>query len=248
MITEYELYSDEREHRNASGQKHLLLGGVVCTDNGGERLREALSKVRAKFSLSDEMRWAKVSKAYLDAYKEWIGVFFDHEYARFSLLRVDLSSREWAGFRPSSDKRPTRDNKLASVFYQFLLVTFGPLRDTKRWWVYPDAGFYSRDEVLGRVEFLFNRTYKKAFGSKTSRIIRLARARDSRSEDLIQLSDVLLAAAGCDRLGPLPSSPAKKSLVEYWQERYREAPNTKKGFERLSERIWVPPDRFAYSR
>ena len=39
MITEYELYSDEREHRNASG-KHLLLGGIVCTDNGRKRLQE----------------------------------------------------------------------------------------------------------------------------------------------------------------------------------------------------------------
>jgi hypothetical protein len=247
MITEYEIYSDEREHRNTAG-KHLILGGVISTNNGRQRLREALSKVRAEFSLSKEMRWAKVSNAYLDAYKAWIGVFFDDEYTRFSLLRVNLGSEEWTGFRLRADKRPTRDDKLCSFFYQFLLVTFGPLRDSKRWWVYPDAGFYSRDDVLGRVEFLFNRTYKRAFGSRTSRIIRLARSRDSKAEDLIQLSDVLLAVVSCDKLGPMPTSPAKRSLVEYWRERYGETPNAKKGFKRLSENMWVPPNRFAYSR
>src|SRR5262249_54531262 len=150
-------------------------------------------------------------------------------------------------FRPRQDKRPTRDDKLVSFFYQFLLVTFSPLRDTKRWSVYPDAGFYSKDEVLGRVEFLFNRTYKKAFGAKTSRIIRLARSRDSKSEDLIQLSDVLLAAASCDRLGPLPTSPARRSLVEFWQQRLAADSYTRKGLERLSVNNWVPPNRFPYS-
>jgi hypothetical protein len=68
------------------------------------------------------------------------------------------------------------------MFYQFLLVTFGPLRDTKRWWVYPDSGLFSREAVLTRVEFLFNLTYKQAFGPKSSRIIRLARSCDSSAQ------------------------------------------------------------------
>src|SRR5204862_5361581 len=46
-----------------------------------------------------------------------------------------------------------------SVFYQFLLVSFGRLGDKKRWWVYPEAGFFSKDIVLDRVEFLLNRSY-----------------------------------------------------------------------------------------
>jgi len=170
MITEYELYSDERKHKNANGN-HLLLGGVICTDKGRMRLRDALSQVRNKFGLSREMRWSKVSKAYLDAYKAWMDVYFADPYARFSLLTANLSSSEWSKFRPNPKGCSSRDQKLISVFYQFLLVSFGALRDTKRWWVYPDAGFFTRDSVLKRVEFLFNRTYKRAFGPKTSRII-----------------------------------------------------------------------------
>lgn len=247
MITEYELYSDERVQKSAN-RKHLVLCGLVCTDKARGRLLDALKKVRTKFSLSHEVRWAKVSNAYLEAYKAWIDVFFDDQYARFTLLSVDLSGAQWTDFRPSPNRRPTQDDKLASLFYQFLLFTFGPLRDTKRWWVFPDAGFFSRDRVLDRVEFLFNRTYKKAFGRNASRIIRLARSRNSRDEDLIQLSDVLLAATACDTFGAMPTSPAKRSLVEHWQQRYKATPNTRKGIERISQQDWVPPDQFAYSR
>ncbi|MCA9470072.1 MAG: hypothetical protein KC643_32130 [Nitrospira sp.] len=247
MITEYELYSDEREHKNAGG-KHLVLGGVVCTDKGCERICDALSKVRADFSLSHEMRWAKVSNAYLDAYKVWMDVFFNDPYARFSLHNTNLSGPKWKAFRPNQRSRPSRDDKLSSAFYQFLLVTFGPLRDTKRWWVYPDAGFFSRDDVLQRVEFLFNRTYKKAFGPKTSRIIRFARSRDSKSQDIIQLADLLLGASACNTLGPIPSSEAKRSLVEHWQQRLEKIPKTTKGIDRFSQYLWVPPDEFSYRR
>jgi hypothetical protein len=244
MITEYELYSDERYQDSSS----LLLGGVICTEQRRAILESALRKVRSEATLTHEMRWAKVSKKYLDAYKAWIDVFFDDPYPRFSLLRVNLSDPLWQSFRPRFDRRSTKDDKLASVFYQFLLVSFGPLRDTKRWWVYPDAGFFSRDTMLDRVEFLFNRTYKKAFGPKTSRIIRMARAQDSKSEDLIQLADVLLGAIGCDVSGRHPESPARAALVHHCRERLDAAPFTKRGLARLSVRDWQIPDQFAYPK
>lgn len=233
MITEYELYSDERVHRNASG-KHLLLGGVVCTDNGRKRLREALSKVRLRFSLSHEMRWAKVSKAYLDAYTEWMGVFFQDPFARFSLLSINES--DWRQIHPRSETAPSHDEQRAEQFYEFLTFTFGPPRDTRKWWVYPDAGFFSKDAVLSKVETLYNRTH---YGLGRGRFIRRADSRDSRSEDLIQLSDVLLAVIACDMLGPMPTSPPKRSMVEYWQQQHADTPTTRKGLDRLSYSTWA---------
>jgi hypothetical protein len=95
---------------------------------------------------------------------------------------------------------------------------------------------------------LFNRTYKKVFGPKTSRIIRMARAKDSRSEDLIQLADVLLGAVGCDVSGRNPESPARAALVHHCRERLDAAPITKRGLARLSVRDWQVPDQFASPR
>ncbi len=139
-------------------------------------------------------------------------------------------------------------DKLASVFYQFLLVSFGSLGDTKRWWVYPDAGFFSKDTVLDRVEFLFNRTYKKAFGPKTSRIIRIARAQDSKSNDLIQLVDVLLGAIGYIVCGKTPDSPARAALLQHCRERFDATPITIRGLDRLSVKEWQDPDHFVYPK
>jgi hypothetical protein len=68
------------------------------------------------------------------------------------------------------------------------------------------AGLFSKDAVFDRVEFLFNRTYKRAFGPKSSRVIRLVRPRDSSATDLIQLTDVLLGAFTCS-----PASDSSRS-------------------------------------
>jgi hypothetical protein len=247
MITKYELYSDERFQKHQS-TRYLLIGGIICTDRRRARLHRRLTEVRNAFGLTREMRWAKVSKRFLEAYQAWVDVFFDDPFARYSILSLNLSEPAWKDFRPRSDRRPTRDDKLASVFYQFLLVTFGPLRDTKRWWVYPDAGFFSKDALLDRVEFLFNRTYKKAFGAKTSRIIRLARARDSRKEDLIQLADVLLGAISCNVIGSIPESGARRRLVEHCAKKMRSESRTQRGLDRVQSTPWVPPDEFSYPR
>ncbi len=181
MIGEYEIYADEHYH----AQRYLMVGGIICTDKRRESLRERLIQLRKEFGLAREMRWAKVSRQYLDAYKAWADVFLKDRFARFSLLVIDKTDPAWKQLRPRHKRRTSQDDRLASAFYQFLLVSFGKLTDMKRWWVYPDQGFFSRDIVLSRVEFLFNRTYKLAFGPKTSRIIRLMWARDSKAEDLI---------------------------------------------------------------
>lgn len=242
MITEYELYSDERYE----GRKKLLLGGLVVTDRGRERIARRLGEVRSQYSLSHEMRWGKISMQYLEAYKKWVETFFSDPFARFSCLIVDLSSSDWKQYRVSGERRPKRDAKLTGVFYQFLLVTFGALRDTKRWWVYPDAGFFSREDSLASVEFLLNRTYKKAFGLKTSRIIRSACSRDSKKEDLIQLTDILLAALSYSNANRVPESEARRSLLAYFEQRIQVVSTTQRGLPKISCRDWVQPKDFRY--
>jgi hypothetical protein len=241
MIAEYELYSDER-WVSPAGRRHLVIGGVVCTRTARDRLVSSLSQVRGRHDLSREMKWGKVSGRYLDAYRQWADVFFDDPFSRFSILRVDLSSRDWQSFRPRPDRRASQDDRLASVFHQFLLATFRPLWDTKRWWVYPDAGLFSRDTMLDRVEFLFNRTYKRAFGPKQSRIIRLARSRDSACTDMIQLADVLLGAFSFRVLSSEPDSPVKGDLVRHCLGRLDREPSTRRGLARLAFQHWQPPD------
>ena len=85
MITEYELYSDEREVRH-EGSRYLFVGGVICTDNGRVRLQGELESIRGEHGLTGEVKWRKASKRYLDVYGDWVRVFFDDPYARYSAL------------------------------------------------------------------------------------------------------------------------------------------------------------------
>jgi len=245
MITEYEVYSDEREV-SASGRRWFFLGGVACTQAARQRLLASLSQVRVRHSLSSEMKWGKVSARYLDAYRDWADAFFDDSSSRFSILCADRSSNDWRSLRLRNHRRTSSDDRLASAFYQFLLVTFGRVSDTKRWWVYPDFGLFSRDAVLNRVEFLFNRTYKRAFGPKSSRIIRLARPQDSARTDLVQLADVLLGALSFRVVGGVPDSRPKAELVAHCEARLASDRVTRRGLQKLALREWQLPDSFQY--
>jgi hypothetical protein len=241
-IAEYEVYSDERWDKTLQAN-HMCLGGIICTNKGCARLLSALASVRTSERLDGEAGWKKVSNYHIEAYKKWLDIFFDDPHARFNLLVVNLGSADWQTMKG----RSKRDQYLASTYYQFLLTTFGRLSDTKRWWVYPDAGFFSRDKVLDQVEFVFNRTYKKAF-PKSSRVIRLARARDSKKHDLIQLADLLLGCEACTQHSITPDSVPRKVLLDYYQDRRRTTPTTERRFAKISVRDWVLPEKFTYSQ
>jgi hypothetical protein len=247
MITEYELYADERKEKHCTA-KYLTIAGIICTDRGRQRLLTNLKNVRQSYGLTREMRWAKISLRYVDAYKGWLDTFFEDRYARHILLSVNQSTPEWRAFRAQFRGRFGGDRALTSVYYQFLLVAFGALRDTKRWSVYPDAGFFSRDSVLERVEFLFNRTYKKAFGPKVSRIIRLARPLDSKKSDLIQLADILLGCAACSLFEHTPQSTPRAVVLDHFKRRRASVLVTERGLQKLSVKSWVPAEQFTYGR
>jgi hypothetical protein len=86
VITEYELYSDERR-QSAPGADYLTLGGLICTDAGRLRLLAGIKHVRSRHGLDyGEIRWTKASTRHFEAYRECVDVFFDDPYARFSLL------------------------------------------------------------------------------------------------------------------------------------------------------------------
>jgi hypothetical protein len=74
MITEYELYSDERIETRM-GSRFLSIGGIICTDSGQKRLLGRLQQVRRSYALSREMRWGKVSNRHLQGYTEWVNHF-----------------------------------------------------------------------------------------------------------------------------------------------------------------------------
>jgi len=106
------------------------------------------------------------------------------------------------------------------------------------------ADYFSKDEILKGVEFLFNQTYKKAFGPKSSRIIWFARALDSKRSDLVQLADIMLACSAISHFSLTYQSPAKQALLQHFISRKNSSQVTQRGLRKVVVRSWVPPERF----
>lgn len=234
MITEYELFSDERYKNH-----ELLLGGLICTHNGAERIAKGLMNVRDQFGLKHEVHWSNgFTASYFYAYKAWADVFLKDNFARFCLFRVNRSLQEWKQFKKNENDR------LKSAYHQFLLICFGKLGDLKRWTVFPDSKFLRDDKDFASVEFLFNRTYKDAFGPKTSRIIRMVVPSNSKQLDLIQLTDFLLGAFDFDDKATV--NQPKIHLRRYCKFALDQA-KTGKGFDKLNVQRWVLPNQYRFA-
>jgi hypothetical protein len=183
----------------------------------------------------------------ISAYKAWVDVFLKDDLARFSLFIIDMSGSAWNNFNPRPNRTVNQDERLATAYYQFLLVSFGGIFDTVSWGVYPDKGFFSRDTVVDRVGFLLNRTYKKALGSKTPRIINRISAYDSKRVELIQLADVLLAAFSYIVISSSGlTGAAKLALVEHCTTGIKQNPKDRYSRDRLVVKHWVLPEHFRY--
>ena len=241
MITEYCLFADESRRTGS-----LFLGGLICTKQGAARLKKRLYQLRGDFGISREMKWTKASKRYCSGYEAWLDVFLTDPSARYSVLHLNQSSKEWHQFNPNTARKPSTDSKISSAYHQFLVTTFGRLSDTKRWSVYPDQGLFKSERKWQSVEFLFNRTYRSLFGSKSSRIIRFVESQDSHDEDLLQLSDMILGIVGALALNQTPTAPCKNSLAGRLRDSNKDDPHTKRGLPKILLRPWINPDAFNY--
>src|SRR5437016_4356418 len=116
MITEYELYSDERKEKH-NGNSYPTIGGLVCTDKGRDRLLAKLKPLRGV--LTGEVRWKKISTFMLELWA-WVDFFVDDSYTRYFLLLVNQTSSSWQAFRRQLHRTKNQHDPLAYADYQFL--------------------------------------------------------------------------------------------------------------------------------
>jgi hypothetical protein len=208
-ITEYEVYSDERYEKSRA-----LLGALIVTNKGRERMIKKLGAVRNDYSLSKEMKWGKISNNYLSEYKAWIDIFFTDPYSRFAYMEIDNSTAR----------------KRVESFRDFLLNVIGRPSELKGWWVYHDDGFFGRSSDFKKVRAQIDSKYWALYPRHT---IRFVTEMDSKREDMIQLVDVILGAvAHQDK--ELPKSQPRRDFVIHFQEQHRQHLETRKGFPKIA--------------
>lgn len=227
------VYVDE-----SSQTKHrfLVLGSVVVAAADAQALNEALAKARIPELPRSELKWTKVSRTKLAAYKRYVDTFFtgvsDFGVLDFHSIVVDMSRINDRLYNQGS-----RDIGFNKEMYQ-LLMKVGRLYRSGVFHVYPDRRSTTQStEDLRRI---LNRG-RAAKGDTRDWPFRRVHFRDSEKEPVLQVVDLFIGAIafrlnGHDRAPD--ASPAKLELSNYILERARVADVTRDTFVMGRFTIW----------
>jgi len=178
----YAIYTDES---NITASRYMLIGGLWLPLDAQDRVRLALQKVRDTYGLLHEMKWTKVSRTMLPAYKSFVDVFFDEPELSFKCIVIDRYALDYAAYHKG-------DEELGFYKFYFLLISrkLGPRH---LYWLYTDERHNRKPYRLAVLKLTVNNWWQKRAGVKP---LRAVEARCSHDEDMLQLADILLGAVG----------------------------------------------------
>ncbi|QBG47609.1 DUF3800 domain-containing protein [Verrucomicrobia bacterium S94] len=195
------VYCDESRHDGHGANPYMAIGGLWLPREDKPVLSKAFRRVCEECGFGSEIKWHKVSRLKLDAYKRLVDFFFDHQQLCFRVILVEQDKVDYARFHGSD-----RELGFYKFYYEMLnqWLTQGNeyllLLDFKK-----NKGA-DRFTELRRV--LENKIRGRAWISDLTVI-------DSHQSRLMQLADLLTgacAAAWCDNL---PPDSAKRDLIRY---------------------------------
>ncbi len=202
----------------------FYLGAMICTPTRARILAGQLEGVRETYGLEAEMKWTRVSRAMLPAYKAFVDVFLNCKYSRFQLYSVQRGPH-WRAFGRDEEQR------FFKSYYVFLRRTMS---------LYSQYDIYVDDKPGKRyrwsnVKWAINGAASRDHGL-AKRQVKNLHALDSKQCDLIQLTDVLLGA-----LTSSASSPHKQELSRYIREQLKTSVRCRLQSEEWSPRLELKP-------
>jgi Protein of unknown function (DUF3800) len=120
MDKEYILYCDESEK---TGRYYSnFYGGVLVGTSQYQRIALMLQEEKSKLNLLGEVKWAKVTEAYLDKYRALLRAFFAE--VRAGHLKVRIMFRQNA-HEPDGLSEEVQRNSYFMLYYQFIKHAYG---------------------------------------------------------------------------------------------------------------------------
>lgn len=191
----FEIYADESQ---IDGGGPFFLGSLMGSPRRIEILRDRVRLFRKETGCASEMKWTKVSKAFLPQYKAFVDIALDDRFARIRVreVRRDESWRAW---------QRTEEERFWISYYAFLR---SHMRSQSRYSVVLDYKPGKRHR-WSKMRFAMNATAKVQFETKKAQVPSL-KPRDSHDDDMLQLVDVLLGA-----MTSHAAAPHKVEMAEY---------------------------------
>lgn len=203
-----DIFIDESSQNNHA---YLVIGGVMVGTEDVPTFDDRIYNARLPELPKGELKWTKVSKAKLPAYKRVVDVFFDSDKGHtihFHSLFVETAKQNHSKFNNGSE-----EIGFSKEIFQ-LAMKFGRLYDG-RFHVYPDQR--STKQSTADLRLMLNRaTMRKE--PERDWPYRRVQFRDSASTPLLQLTDIMTGAIAAHLNGhyKLPgASQPKLELMRY---------------------------------
>ncbi len=104
MSCYYNIYCDESCHLFTGVGNHMVLGGIMCTSSEKEEIFQRIKSIKKENGLGiAEMKWTRVAKGKLAAYRDLINFFFDKESLRFRAVVIEKAKLNHERFGHSHD-------------------------------------------------------------------------------------------------------------------------------------------------
>ncbi|MEM8493845.1 MAG: DUF3800 domain-containing protein [Planctomycetota bacterium] len=200
----YHVFTDE----SGISDRFMLIGGLWMPATEAVKLRAEIAGWRVRDNMARELKWGKVSVHRLEEYKRFVDLFFGRPEVRFGCIVIEQSLVDHKVFNDG-------DAELGFYKFYFLLVSRRS-SPRHRHIVYTDERTNAKAGRLTDLQKCVNAWHFRE--GALSRVVRDVQPVCSKTDDLIQLADVLLGAVmyrAHDRSG----SPAKVALAEHIEAR-----------------------------
>ena len=202
-MTFYHVYADESRQQAHPCMLYGLL--FIPRERAEQILRDECDRLRERHCWgTGEFKWEKVSLGKLHVYKEFVDIFFDNLDAEFRCLVVDKSKIDYQTYH---------DNDRETAFYEFYFQALSRNLDSaNQYLVFTDSRQNRQSNRLTDLKAKTN--YHWLLKGAQENIVRNVEPRISKTESLLQITDVLLGAIGYD-IEERMESPAKVEMVRH---------------------------------
>lgn len=196
----YSIYCDEA---SIVEQRYMLIGGLWVPWDNEAAIRRSFAEVRQTHQLGQEMKWKKVSRSKLPAYKAFADVLWCDPALAFNCIVIDTHILDHKTYNRG-------DAELGFYKFYHLLVRHN-LAPQHLYWLYTDERKTRKPYRLSALKATTNNWWKSRAHVEP---LRTVEPRSSHGEDFIQLADILLGALAYE-WNAHNTGPAKMELCRH---------------------------------
>ena len=220
----FEIYCDEsglEALSNKQAHAYTGIGGIWIPADQRTALKEGIGAIKSKYTIHGELKWQKVSPAYIDLYKEIVDFFFNAGYIRFRVILVEAEKVDHIRFNSA-------DAELGFYKFYYQLLQHW-IFDFNEYVVFADL---KQDRNKGRLKEL----EKVLDNANLTSDIKQVQGLPSHESLGIQLADILTGMVTAKFNKEYKPDSAKAQLIQYLEEKYlsREIAPTAKWEEKFN--------------